>query len=148
MHRPLAVALAAIVLLSLSGCGKAGRPQQPPGSEYPRTYPDPSTSPTSLQRKDGRTQPSDGSQQDQSARFTSGGSYIDPSAQVPSTPQILLNSNLPNTTSRTTSTDPFSQGINNSGQSALQPQQTTPSSDEQEETAPAPASDMEEGTAQ
>lgn len=146
MHQSMAVALAALVLLSLSGCGKAGRPVQPQDSVYPRTYPDPSsTSPTTAQQKDGRALPPEWDQQDLNARFTKDGSYIDPSVQV--TPsQIPLNSNLPNTTTHSTSSDPFSQGIVNSGQSPLIPQQTTAPDDDQSGTTP--TGTEEEGTAQ
>lgn len=125
MYRPMAVALALATLLplALDGCGKAGRPLQPPDSVYPRTYPNPNEGVP--QKKDGALPP-EWDQQDMNARFTKEGSYIDPSAAVPQTNSIPLNSNLPNTT-RASSTDPFSQGLSNSGQSSLPSNQAPPS---------------------
>ncbi len=133
MQRSLALAVAALVLLSLSGCGKAGRPLQPEGSVYPRTYPNPNAAPAAAPQKEGRAIPPEWDQQDLKARFTPGGSYIDPSTQVAPS-QVLPASNLPNTT-RATGSDPFTQGLGTSGQSPLPPTQPSWSTDEEEQQA-------------
>jgi hypothetical protein len=130
--RPRALAVATLILLSLAACGKAGRPPQPPDSVYPRIYPDPSAGPTAIQQKDGRALPPEWDQQDLNARFTPGGSYIDPSTKVAPGAQILPASNLPNTT-RSPGTDPFGLGIGSSSQSPLPPLQPSPSSDEEDQ---------------
>ncbi|MFO1152273.1 MAG: lipoprotein [Rhodospirillales bacterium] len=33
-----------IMVASLSGCGKKGSPERPPGSDFPRVYPNPNPS--------------------------------------------------------------------------------------------------------
>ncbi len=133
MYRPLALALAALLLFSLSGCGKAGRPLQPADSTYPKIYPNPTATPPTAPQRDGRALPPEWDQQDLKARFTQGGSYIDPSTQV-APGQIPLNSNLPNTT-RSVGSDPFSQGLVSTGQSPLPPVQPipTPSTDDEDQ---------------
>jgi hypothetical protein len=132
MRRPLALALATVVLLTLAACGKAGRPPQPPDSIFPRIYPSTSAGPTTAQQKEGRAIPPEWDDQDLKARFTAGGSYIDPSTKVVPGAQILPASNLPNTT-RSPGSDPFSQGLGSSSQSPLPPIHPTSSSDEEEQ---------------
>lgn len=133
-RRPLALALASLVLLSLGGCGKAGRPAQPPDSVYPRIYPNPSAGmPTAVQQQEGRAMPPEWDQQDLKDRFTAGGSYIDPSTQV-NPAQTQPTTNMLNTTTRTLGADPLTQGIGGQEQPSLLPttQPTTSSTDEEE----------------
>lgn len=127
MHRPSALALAALVLLSLSACGKAGRPLQPPGSVYPRIYPNPKATPATAEQKEGRALPPEWDQQDLKARFTPEGSYIDPSTQVAPS---QTSPSLPNTT-RSVGSDPFAQGLGGGGQA---PTATAPTTDEEGQT--------------
>lgn len=111
MRRILAIVIAAVAVASLAGCGKAGRPVQPPGSNYPRVYPDPALGPTSAQQKEGRAAPPEWDQQDLKDRFTPGGAYIDPSTKVVPGNQVLPASNLPNSTQTQSSSDIFSKGL-------------------------------------
>lgn len=39
MRIVLILALAAALVLPMSGCGRKGKPEAPPGSDFPRTYP-------------------------------------------------------------------------------------------------------------
>ncbi|MTJ79849.1 MAG: hypothetical protein F8N37_02345 [Telmatospirillum sp.] len=130
MRRSLAVTVAALALLSLAGCGKAGRPQQPPDSVYPRIYPNPADTPATVEQKKGRAMPPEWDQKDLEERFTEKGSYIDPSTRVMPGSQMLPASSLPNTTVRSQS-DPFSQSMGSS--STLPPVRSSSPSDTEDE---------------
>jgi hypothetical protein len=121
--------LAAVLVatLPLVGCGKAGRPQQPPDSVYPRIYPDPAqVLPSTVEPKTGKAPPPEWDQQDLKDRFTSSGSYIDPSTKAVPASQITPGTTLPNT--RTTSNpDLFNQSMGSS--SVLPPVQPTSPAD-------------------
>jgi len=120
MRHSLALVLATSLLLSLAGCGKAGRPVAPPDSVYPRIYPNKDLRPSSIEQKDGRALPPEWDQQDLKDRFTKNGSYIDPSANVdPSTARSPTSA----TGSQIQGTDPFSKGLGSTSQSQLQQQQ-------------------------
>jgi predicted small lipoprotein YifL len=118
MRTSLALALAASVLLSLSGCGKAGRPFVPPDA-VTRVYPNRDLTPTSAEQKDGRALPPEWDQQDLQARFTPSGSYIDPSAKVVVGAPAA---NSPNGR-QTSGLDTFSKGLETPSPSPLQPAQ-------------------------
>lgn len=104
--------------LSLAGCGKAGRPQQPPGSQYPLIYPNPAATPYGIPGKDATKQQV--TPEAAKGKFTANGAYIDPSTEVnPNGAGIAPNSNLPNTRQETN--DLFSQGLGSPSQSPLRP---------------------------
>jgi predicted small lipoprotein YifL len=125
MRRLLALVITASVLLSLSGCGKAGRPLPPPDSVYPQTYPNRNLTPSSVEQKEGRALPPEWDQQDLQARFTPDGSYIDPSAKVNQETQKPTQPNA-----QIMGTDPFNKGMGEPTPSPLQP--TSPSTSDGE----------------
>lgn len=132
MRRPLTLLLAALAVASLASCGKAGRPPQPPDSIYPRIYPDPALGPTTPQQKEGRALPPEWDQQDMNQRFTSKGTYIDPSTKVVPGTAVLPATNLPNSTT-SQGTDPFSKGIGAPTNSPLPPIQPSTQPDQEEQ---------------
>jgi predicted small lipoprotein YifL len=132
MHRRIAVTLAVAAIVSLAGCGKAGRPLQPPDSTFPQIYPSPSSGPMAAQQKEGRALPPEWDQQDLKDRFTPNGSYIDPSTKVIQTNQIVPGSNLPNSFQSQGNT-PFDKGLGAPSQSPLQPVQPSPPPGEDEQ---------------
>lgn len=127
-RRLFAALAAALLVTSLAGCGKAGRPAQPPGSNYPRVYPNPALGPTAATQKEGRALPPQWDQQDLKARTTPGGAYIDPSVratEMNSLSRVQPGSNLPNSTTTQPGATPFDQGLGPSGSSPLPPPQPT-----------------------
>jgi hypothetical protein len=123
----LMTALAAILAVSLAGCGKAGRPLQPEDSIFPRLYPNPADTPANVKVKNGKVAPPEWDQKDLQDRFTAKGSYIDPSTKVISNSQLSGGSTLPNTTTSTGGSDVFSQGMGST--STLPPVQSTSPTD-------------------
>ena len=132
MRRLIAIAIAAAALASLAGCGKAGRPQQPPDSTFQRIYPDPSSGPAAAQQKAGRALPPEWDQQDLKNRFTANGSYIDPSTTAIQGNQIVPGSNLPNSFP-SLGNSPFDKGLGAPTQSPLPPVQPLPPAGEDEQ---------------
>lgn len=39
MRMLITLMFVAVLALAVSGCGRKGQPEPPPGSDYPRTYP-------------------------------------------------------------------------------------------------------------
>ncbi|MDR3441157.1 hypothetical protein [Telmatospirillum sp.] len=122
--------LAAFAALALVSCGKAGRPLQPADSVYPRIYPDPQNTPATAAQKTGRALPPEWDQQDLKDRFTSNGSYIDPSTKVLQGSQNLPPAGLSNTT--TSGSDPFNQNLGSSTPSEPAPSSSPTDSEDQQ----------------
>jgi hypothetical protein len=108
------VILLAAVAVALTGCGKAGRPLEPEGSTYPKTYPNRKLGPTPATQKEGKALAPEWDQEDLKEAFGPGGSYIDPSMRQ-------INSNLlgigapvvPNSQPSQMGLTPFDQGLQN-----------------------------------
>ncbi len=121
------IVFAAVAVLALAGCGKAGRPLQPADSVYPKIYPNPQAMPATAAQKEGRAIPPEWDQQDLKERFTSTGSYIDPSTKIAPGVQVMPASNLSNTITTPMGSDPLSQSIGSS--SVLPPIQASSPAD-------------------
>ncbi len=118
MRRTVAALIVLSALTPLAGCGKPGRPQAPPGTVYPRVYPNPALGPTAPQEKP----------QPKAGQAPPAGVYIDPSVRatiLDSQTRVLPGSNLPNSQTGTGNT-PFDQGLGAPTMSPLPPIQTAP----------------------
>lgn len=127
MRRLLTCFVATLALASLAGCGKAGRPVQPPDSQYPHIYPSPALGPTPAKQKEGKALAPEWDQQDLKDRFSAGGSYIDPAVRATTlntVGRVAPGANLPNSTT-VQGGDPMTQGLGASGSSPLPPVQPT-----------------------
>ncbi len=135
---------ALLLLLLLTACGKAGAPQAP-GSSFPRPYPNPSLAPTAPVRDLPEDQPAMQGAESK-AKFTTGGSYIDPAVRDTELQRgaVSVGSTLPyaQTHSSDSPSTPFSSGLSGQVQSPLGPVYgTTPatSDPEPEPVQPPPA---------
>lgn len=130
MRRLLIPFVVAAAVASLAGCGKAGRPVQPPDSQYPHIYPNPNLGPSQTPQTKAQPEQAPPSVE---PRFTPGGSYVDPSVRATlNTPgAVQPGSNLPN--SRTlTGNNPMEQGLGAPSMSPLPPfEPPTPEGQEQ-----------------
>jgi hypothetical protein len=127
MRLAIKLLITLLAAAQLTACGKAGRPLQPPGSSFPRIYPNPAAQQYVV--------PDEPTQQNVQQRTSPGGSRIDSSVQ-----NIMLNSgparvtpgmNLPNTTS-TLGNGPLDQGLGSQSISPLALPPPPGSADEQQ----------------
>ncbi len=129
----LAPTLAFSLVLTLAACGKAGSPVVP-GSSFPHPYPDPKLTPTQTAVPIA-TEDQAGMQGDDKAKFTSKGSYIDPSVKATelSRSAIAPGSTLPYTQTTSPGNDtPFNRTGGGSSASPLGTYTgTTPQDEEQ-----------------
>ncbi|HLN23104.1 MAG TPA: hypothetical protein VK558_03885 [Patescibacteria group bacterium] len=134
------VTLLAAVAITLSGCGKSGRPVTPPDATYPRTYPSRALGPTPATQKEGKALAPEWDQQDLKEAYGPGGSYIDSSMRQLNPALLGIGAptqNLPNTQPSQAGMTPFDQGLNPSNPTPLPPvestfpTQPTPSTDQQ-----------------
>jgi hypothetical protein len=110
---------AMILAICLAGCGKPGSTIAPPGSPYPRFYPDPQST---LPPKQPDTNDAVPPEQDPNKPlYTDQGSYIDPAVRAThlAAPGLPPGSTLPYT--RQQSDSPLGQGLGEPTQSPLPP---------------------------
>ena len=80
-RQTLTLSLILALTIGLGGCGRAGKPLQPPNAFYPRTYPDAKQIPTQAREVDGKALPPEWTKEDldEAARK---GTYVDPSVNL------------------------------------------------------------------
>ena len=117
----------AAVAVTLSGCGKAGRPVVPPDATYPRNYPSRALGPTPATQKEGKALAPEWDQQDLKEAYSPGGSLIDSSMRQLNPALLGIGAptqNMPNTQPSQAGLSPFDQGLSPSNQTQLPPIET------------------------